>query len=203
MAFYNTYPYTDFHELNLDWIIKTTSDMKTNVDYLMEEFAKIKVLTKEEIQAMIDASCNEVIEYSDRKNSELKADLEGQLANQYSLITNEYRSYTNNKVADLKSYVDEQDLLILQAAKDYTDDREVVIKQYVDDKFIEYLYMFNPMVGIVTDVRVVVNDIINNYLKVDALTAKEYDDLTLSAAAYDAYNISAYNYDFKGKVLLV
>ena len=100
--FNNRFNYTDFHELNLDWVIKITSNMKANVDYLMEEFSKIKILTAEEIQAMIDATCAEVIKYSDLKNAELKADLESQLAAQYSLITNEYKAYTNNKISELK-----------------------------------------------------------------------------------------------------
>lgn len=201
--FYDKYPYTDFHELNLDWIISTTSDMKKSVDYLLEEFAKIKVLTKEEIQAMIDASCNEVKAYSDLKDAQLKAELEGQISASYEQITNEYKSFVNSKVSNLKIYVDAQDVATLNNANGYTDERETVIRQYVDDKFIDYMYMFNAFRGVVTDVRVVVQDIIDNGFRTDSLTAGDYDALNLTAGAYDAYNITAYNYDFHAKSMLV
>lgn len=201
--FYDKYPYTDFHELNLDWVISTTSDMKKSVDYLLEEFSKIKVLTKEEIQAMIDASCDEVKEYSDLKDAQLKADLEGQISASYEQITNEYKSFVNSKIADLKIYVDAQDVATLNNANGYTDERETIIRQYVDDKFIDYMYMFNAFRGIVTDVRVVVQDIIDNGFRTDSLTAGDYDALNLTAGAYDAYNITAYNYDFHAKSMLV
>ena len=38
MAF-NNYPYTDFHELNADWIIKTVQELSTKVDELETEIA--------------------------------------------------------------------------------------------------------------------------------------------------------------------
>ena len=202
MAFYDKYPYTDFHELNLDWVIKTTSDMRKDVDYLLEEFAKIKVLTREEIQAMIDASCAVVIKYSDDQDALLKADLEGQLTEQYTKVTNEYKAYTTKVIADFKVYVDAQDVIMLNAAKDYTDDAKRDVIAYIDDKVITVTQMFNPMRGYLDDVRNVVDDIIDNYLKVNAISAGEYDALSLTAAAYDAYNITAYNYDFNGKTLL-
>ena len=30
--FYDKYPYTDFHELNLDWILETTKNMQTTIN---------------------------------------------------------------------------------------------------------------------------------------------------------------------------
>ena len=51
--FTNQFPYSDFHELNLDWLIKITKDNQEKITYLTEEFAKIELLTEEQIQAMI------------------------------------------------------------------------------------------------------------------------------------------------------
>lgn len=36
MGFLNKYPYTDFHELNLDWTLKIVKDLMTAVDGLEE-----------------------------------------------------------------------------------------------------------------------------------------------------------------------
>lgn len=41
MGFFNTYPYTDFHELNLDWIIKTIKDL----DAVMKDFVALNKIT--------------------------------------------------------------------------------------------------------------------------------------------------------------
>lgn len=32
MGMFDKYPYTDFHELNLDWLIKTVRDMEYKMD---------------------------------------------------------------------------------------------------------------------------------------------------------------------------
>ena len=36
--FDNKYPYSDFHELNLDWILETVSNLEKRVDSLKNEF---------------------------------------------------------------------------------------------------------------------------------------------------------------------
>ena len=50
MAFFDKYPYTDFHELNLDWVLKTVKDLITEVDALDEW----KEQFEEQYQELID-----------------------------------------------------------------------------------------------------------------------------------------------------
>ena len=78
-----------------------------------------------------------------------------------------------------------------------------IAKAYTDNKVIDYTFMINPITGQYDDVRNVVDDIFNNFLSNDALTAAEYDALDLTATAYDNYELTAYEYDFNGKNLLV
>lgn len=70
--------------------------------------------------------------------------------------------------------------------------------------FLKELYFsaISPFTGLKESCCDIVNEIVN-YLKIDkAITATEYDALSLSASGYDNKNITAYNYDWNGKQIL-
>lgn len=191
MGFVNQFPYSDFHELNLDWLIAQTKSSMYAITKLQEEMAQIEVLTEEQINAMINAAIasNNIVLYN--KMNDLKAEL-----------TIAYKAYTDSQIALLKVYVDNQDVYYSEQAKLYSDHNLEVAKQYTDDKVIDYTLMINPITGEYQDVRIVVNDIFNNFLTNNSLTAAEYDALSLDAETYDLKELTAYDYDFNGKNLL-
>ena len=57
--FENYYPYTDFHELNLDWVLKKIKELEGRVDNITEDIlAKANAYTDEQLatyQAQVDA----------------------------------------------------------------------------------------------------------------------------------------------------
>lgn len=192
MGFINQFPYTDFHELNLDWLIKQTKDLVTQMNYLQEEFAKIEVLTEEQINAMISSAIetNNIQLYNDM--TALKA-----------TITSEYRSYVQNQINLLTVYINNQDAYYNGLAHGYADSALSDAKDYVDAQVLNYTMMINPITGEYEDVRNVVDDVVSYFHTENALTAGEYDALDLTASAYDAYDLTAYDYDFNGKIRLV
>ena len=189
--FINQFPYTDFHELNLDWLIKKTKEHGDQIAYLNEEFAKITVLTEDYIQSMINSAiaANNII-------------LAQQLINLKAEITTEYKGYVTAQINALTVYIDNQDVHYDQLAKVYANTALADAKDYVDAEVLDYTMMINPITGVYEDVRNVVNDIVSFFHTGDALTAGEYDALDLTAGAYDAYDITAYDYDFNGKTIL-
>ena len=191
MGFVNQFPYSDFHELNLDWLIKQTKESMDAITKLQEQMAQIEVLTEEQINAMITAAIasNNVILYNSML--ELKNEL-----------TEAYKNYTNNQIAQLKIYVDNQDVYYDNLAKSYADTALVDAKAYTDQSVLDYTLMINPITGEYQDVRIVITDIFNNFLTNDSLTAAEYDALSLDAETYDLKELTAYDYDFNGKNLL-
>lgn len=189
--FTNQFPYTDFHELNLDWLISKTKELEETSKYLVEEFAKIEVLTEDYIQSMID-----------RAIAANNLEIARQLIALKTEITTEYKGYVTAQINALTVYIDNQDVHYDQLAQGYADTALNEAKAYVDSEVLDYTMMINPITGVYEDVRNVVNDIVSYFHTGDALTAGEYDSLDLTAGAYDAYNISAYDYDFNGKTIL-
>lgn len=191
MGFLNQFPYSDFHELNIDWLIEKTKEVSTHMDKLQAEFDQIVVLTEDQINSMINAAiANNNIQLYDRLIA-LKAE-----------ITNEYKTYCNNQINQLKIYVDNQDAYYFDQSKGYADNVLAESKSYTDTKVLNYTMMINPITGSYDDVRNVVDDIVSYFHTEDALTAGEYDALELTASAYDAYELTAYDYDFNGKIRL-
>ena len=189
--FTNQFPYSDFHELNLDWLIGKTKELEETTKYLVEEFSKIEILTEDYIQSMID--------HAIETNNLVIAQQLIQLKND---ITSEYKSYVIAQINALTVYIDNQDVHYDQLAQGYADTALADAKDYTDAKVLNYTMMINPITGVYEDVRNVVNDIVSYFHTADALTAGEYDALDLTAGAYDAYDISAYDYDFNGKTIL-
>lgn len=192
MGFINQFPYSDFHELNLDWIIKINKELSEQVAYISEEFAKIQILTEEQINAMI----NSAIALNNVELYEKMVELKNQ-------ITQEYQAFVMNQINLQKVYIDNQDVYYHELAKAYADNVLIQANNYTDNKVLNYTMMVNPITGNYEDVRDVVNDIIYYFHTDNTLTAGEYDALDLTASAYDAYDLSAFDYDYNGKILLV
>lgn len=83
----------------------------------------------------------------------------------------------------------------------YTDSAEARLQAQIEAIQIGDINVIDPTTGILSPIQTVINNLAGS--SADALTASEYDALNLSATAYDNYDITAYDYDFKGKALLV
>lgn len=191
MDFMHKYPYSNLHELNLDWLIDQTKELMAKTAYLEEEFSKIVIVTEEHIQDMINDSIAE-------NNIILAANLQAM----HDQITNEYVNYVTNRIIQLTTYIDNQDIHYDYLAQGYASQALLDAKQYTDDKVMDYTMMINPITGEYEDVRNVVDDIVSYFHTENALTAGEYDALDLDADYYDNKQLTAYDYDFNGKLRL-
>lgn len=190
MAYFE-FPHTRTYEGDLGWVIKKLSEVAEITEYLQEEFAKIVILTQEQIQNMIDAAIAD--------NNIIIAQQLTELKNQ---ITIEYKGYVTAQINALTVYIDNQDSYYNGLAQNYAATAEDNAKNYTDSQVLSYTMMVNPITGDYEDVRNVVDDIVTYFHTEDALTALEYDTLDLTAAYYDSKDLTAYDYDFNGKIRL-
>lgn len=189
--FIHNYPYSNLHELNLDWLIDQTKDSMARIKTLEEQMAEIVIVTKDQIEIMINdaIAANNVI---------LAANLQAM----YDQITTEYINYVTSRINQLTTYIDNQDTYYDGLAQGYATQAKTDANAYTDDKILNYTMMINPITGQYEDVRDVVDDIVTYFHTENALTAGEYDALDLTADDYDAYQLTAYDYDFNGKIRL-
>lgn len=178
--FFHNYPYTDFHELNLDWCI-------SNIQKLLTYFEGLSKLA--------------TVEYVDTEVAKAKAACEAMIADleNRKLDKTTFDNFVYEVQQSLNSIVN--DINVLERAT--ADNAQAIIdtfntlKNYIDSQLID-LHVINPLTGISEPIQLVLN-YMANLLRGNALTASEYDGADLTATAYDALQLTAYNYDNYGK----
>lgn len=190
MAYFE-FPHTRTYEGDLGYLLKKMEQVSKDTAYLMEEFSKIVVLTKDQIQKMIDQAI--------AANNLILAQELQELKDQ---ITLEYKGYVTAQINALTVYIDNQDSYYNGLAEGYAITAENNANAYTDSQVLSYTMMINPITGVYEDVRNVVDDIVSYFHTGNTLTASEYDALDLTATYYDGKQLTAYDYDFNGKTLL-
>lgn len=185
--FNHLYPYSNVHELNLDWIINSFKAFGKE----LEEFRNI---IKE-----YDISRAEVIEMIDEATAICKKYTDDSLV---TFKNNEVIPYVQGAISDfntvIRLYIDAQDQSYYQAQSRRTDAIAEDLVEYIDQQVINTQSMVNPITGQVQPIPDVIDDIVETFHRVNALTAGQYDGYELTANAYDSQLISAYAYDFDG-----
>ena len=157
---FNTYPYTDFHELNLDWILKKMQELQAQMDEL--------------IQKAIDEAKEYAKEYIDERLGDIEAEF-AQLQRNFDILnanyhydfdnlTNTVNSFiinTNAEIDSLKRYIDDsltaQDLkmnLLIQQNNEYllremeTYLNQIKVINYFTGEKVTIQDMFNYLAGL-------------------------------------------------------
>lgn len=174
--FFHNYPYTDFHELNLDWCIVNIKkllnyfeglDELATITYVDESIAALRTALQAAIDLKLDKADFDTFVY------ELQISLNS--------IVNDIHALEHATAQNAQAIIDTYNNL----------------KNYIDSQLID-LEVINPMTGESEPIQLVLN-YMANLLRQNALTASEYDGADLTATAYDALQLTAYNYDNYGK----
>ena len=197
MAF-TSYPWSNIHELNLEWLIKNMRLILTEIeklDALQKEFLETTKYLNDEldkISANIDRIDKLYADFVDEVNerfTELKAELLTDFESLRNAINAQFILLENNVNDELDEF--RADMA----------DMEITLYNTINN-LPSVVEMINPYTGEMDSLQNIIYAIAGAD-KTDSLTASEYDALALTANAYDAYNITAYNYDWHGKTILV
>ena len=143
-------------------------------NYTEAEIEKMRIYVQEELIRAFD--------YADS----IKFDLEALIG----VTKNELIDYTNEQIRAEKIRIDSKLQLELQKIYDYINSKVIDVN------------VFNPWLGLTQTIQQFV-DFLYERERNNALTSNEYDALLLSADAYDNYEVTAYEYDMNGKIILV
>lgn len=209
------YPYTNFHDMNMDWILKTLNSVHEDINTLNEWKAEREIRDQwlddsiEDLNTKYEALVALYNTFVDEVNARFDA-----LSEQITDQVNELEASVNARVTALEAQINQQlaDLAAelraeVTAFKNEVNalllvynNRIVNIEQglvRVENMIPNMMNIIDPYTGQENTIVNVIYEIVNR-TKQNALTATAYDAAGLTATAYDALNLSAYNYDFNG-----
>lgn len=192
MGLYEHFPYSNYHELNLDWILTKVKEIQSTIDTINS--------WKETFSASINQQIANLITQVNTEFNQLKIDIENEFTT--------YRKETDAKFEAQRAETDKQFASLTDAVNSRLsafDGRIAGIESKLSDienNLPTLVHVTNPFTGMSESIQNVINALADTQ-RTDALTASAYDALAKTAEGYDAYKITAINYDFNGKSLLV
>ena len=193
---FNKYPYTDFHELNLDWILKEMKDLQAAMEGLLE--------------TAIEEATKAAKEYVDEQLAIIEADF-AELQRNFNTLNNNVISLNNafdrfttnitNQINALKLYIDDS----LQAQTLQTQLLIAQNNEYLLSEMETYLTQVK-VINYFTGEKVTIQDMFNYLAGLHLNDAIDYDTMALRALTYTylaGLNINYTNLAMHGNTLYI
>lgn len=209
MAFFDQFPYTNFHELNLDWLlvqIKGYEDIFKEIKKEWQELWDLMQTFPNELYKFaseynnrlnkLDAKFQELEYYYKNLNYATPEELMAEVEKLNQLIeTNVITLKSDIKL--LYSYIDGGWV----DQKEYIDKQDAQLKELIDNIYFEPTgEVINPITKKITSVQVALDNIYCT-MRFFAFNAREYSYLFWTAEYYDSREMRAYEYDIYAKYL--
>lgn len=198
MGFINEYPSTDFHELNLDWIINTVIELQKRVNDIKTEFLlEANQYTDEQIADKIGAIQSDVNAFKIEVNNSLS-----EFGSEIETFKNVINAQITIMNAQLELFARRIDTAVKEA-NNYTilaiqSNNEYIIEEVKKGVAVEVI---NPASGEKQSIQ----DAINYLFSLHTNNSITYDELVDRAITYDtlaALNITYEQLAINGKILI-
>lgn len=174
-------------------------DMMTDVEFLLGVVKKLN-----EIILQTNKNSEFIDKYSG-KIEEIEAEIVA-LRAEMTDFENDINNTIDTRFNSIKLELQSMIATALIQANAYTDSVAAQLEAEIQEISVGSIILFDPTTGIYSPLQTVVDNLYSSS-RGDALTATEYDTLDdgnpLTATAYDAYELTAAQYDQHAKSLLV
>ena len=193
---FNRYPYTDFHEMNLDWVIAKLKEMEGRIEGLKEEIiAETIAASKEYID---DRLASVISEFNDLKNDF------NTLNNNFNSLNAEFISLRNSVAAQILELDNKIDAAVVGVNQ-----RTDLLLQNMYNRIFEDLTASLAQIKVInyfTGEEVSVQDMFNYLAMLHLNDSIDYDTMALRAKTYTQLanlNITFTNLAMHGNTLYV
>ena len=196
MGIFNNYPYTDFHEMNLDWVIRILKEMDARIDELKDEILREAIEATEEY--VDDKMADVLSEFADLKSDFIV------LQSKFNSLNAEFiqlRNETQNKLAQLEND-------IINAVIGINQRTDLLLQNMYDQIFSDLSTQLSQIkvINYFTGEQVSVQDMFNYLAMLHLNDSIDYDTMAYRAKTYTqlaALNINFENLIAHGNTLYV
>lgn len=209
MGLWEQFPYTDFHNLNADWILQQTKYAVERVDSLLDDVQKMIDDADAKFQEQFNAFRIEINNTINQLNIAMK-EFEERINAQFADYKKELEAQVQQALRDVQALIDKFQAEIndqLSMMRVLIRDSEVRTRAYVDGEIqkvidmipeITSVYVRNPATGVVMPIQQALDEL-NNLYRYFALSCVEYSERNWTAEEYDGLDFTAIQYDFYAK----
>lgn len=174
----NSFPYSNFHDLNVSWLLCKLKDLEERVELWEGKLSNLQDALNKEI--------------ADRKESD--QDLQEQITNNYNTLKASIQTLTWRHDEDVH-HLRNEIFLALEQSKDYTEYQIDEVKKLINKPI--PCPTFNYFQQGITKLQCTLFDYYIN-LRGHAFTAGEFDQLGMTCGELDALGLTALEYDLEG-----
>lgn len=191
MALFNQFPYTDFHQMNLQFILEKVKDLDSIQEAVTDLQQKYQPM-----QLQVNQLADMYNTFAENMQQQFD-DLTIQMTNTWDEVINQALTDIGIAFADYTSQINAT--VALQTARINQISDQL---QHIQNDLFNVYYVDSPFTGEKITIQQAIADLASLHMT-DALTAGAYDAKDLTAAYYDGLAITAYQYDWNGQTYVV
>lgn len=177
--FNNKYPYTDFHELNLDWLLKRLEAVEARIEGLKEE---VEADMREYVQTQLQPYLNQLNDLINQVN-QLDQRVTQKLSD-YDLRITEFENEVNLRILSIQNNVSNQIAAVNQLTDTKIAQNNIYILDEVQRNLGNVVMVTNPFTGL----RVTIQQMVDYLAAFHIEDGIDYDTMNTRALTYSQFN---------------